>query len=102
MVKLRLMRMGAKANPHYRIVAVDSRKKRSSDYIESLGYYDPRKTTEEPVRINAERTQHWLSSGAQPTEPVLRLFEKHGIDVGAVKTKRLASYKARQQAAQAQ
>ena len=47
MVKIRLTRMGSKRNPHYRIVVADSRKKRSADYIEQLGYYDPRETTDE-------------------------------------------------------
>lgn len=94
MVKIRLMRLGAKKNPHYRVVVVDSRKKRSGDYIESLGYYDPRKTTDNPLEINAERAQYWLSVGAQPTESVLRLFERVGIDAGRVIAKRAQSYRA--------
>ena len=55
MVKIRLMRMGAKKTPHYRVVVVDSRKKRSRNYIESLGYYDPRDTTDTPLKIDIER-----------------------------------------------
>ncbi len=92
MVKIRLMRMGSKRNPHYRIVVVDSRKKRSADYIEQLGYYDPRDTTEEPLRVNAERAAHWLDVGAQPTETVVRLFEKQGMDVPGVRAKRTDAY----------
>ena len=58
MVKIRLMRIGAKKTPHYRVVVVDSRKKRSSNYIESLGYYDPRDTTDTPLKIDVERARH--------------------------------------------
>ena len=95
MVKIRLMRLGAKKNPHYRVVVVDSRKKRSSDYIESLGYYDPRETVETPLKIDNERASHWLSQGAQPTETVVRLLEQSGVDVGTVLAMRSAGYKAR-------
>lgn len=95
MVKIRLMRLGAKKNPHYRVVVVDSRKKRSSDYIESLGYYDPRDTIETPLKIDAERASYWLEQGAQPTETAARLLEQSGVDLGGVLAKRSAGYKAR-------
>lgn len=98
MVKIRLMRMGAKKNPHYRMVVVDSRKRRSADYIESLGHYDPRDTTDEPLRIDAERAKHWIDQGAQPTETALRLLEKVGVEVPAVRAKRAEFYRARSQA----
>lgn len=92
MVKIRLMRMGSKRNPHYRVVVVDSRKKRSADYIEQLGYYDPRETTETPLKLDLERAAHWLGVGAQPTETVVRLFEQQGIDVPSVRAKRTDAY----------
>jgi small subunit ribosomal protein S16 len=92
MVKIRLMRVGAKKNPHYRVVVVDSRKKRSSDYIELLGHYDPRDTTETPLNIDADRAAYWLDQGAQPSETAVRLLEKIGLEVGAVQSKRKASY----------
>ena len=98
MVKIRLMRMGSKRNPHYRVVVVDSRKPRSSDYIESLGYYDPRNTTETPLSINTERADYWLSQGAQPTETTVKLLEDAGVTVPQVLAKRGKSYQARQQA----
>jgi len=98
MVKIRLMRIGAKKNPHYRIVVIDSRKKRSSDYIESLGYYDPRDTTPEPLKIDVERANHWLSQGAQPSGTALRLLEKVGAEVPTVLVMRESRYKARQAA----
>ncbi len=92
MVKIRLMRMGSKRNPHYRVVVTDARKKRSADYIEQLGYYDPRDTTEEPLKVNTERAQHWLSVGAQPTDTVVRLFQQAGVEVPAVQAKRRNAY----------
>ena len=92
MVKIRLMRMGSKRNPHYRVVVVDSRKKRSADYIEQIGYYDPRETTQEPLKVDAERASHWLSVGAQPTETVVRLLEGSGVEVPGVRAKRTDAY----------
>jgi small subunit ribosomal protein S16 len=92
MVKIRLMRMGSKRNPHYRVVVVDARKKRSSDYIEQVGYYDPRDTTETPVKLDVERAQHWLGVGAQPTDTVVRLFQQAGIEVPSVQAKRRNAY----------
>jgi small subunit ribosomal protein S16 len=92
MVKIRLTRMGSKRNPHYRIVVVDARKKRSADYIEQLGYYDPRETTGESLKLDAERATHWLSVGAQPTETVVRLFEQQGVVVPGVRAKRSDAY----------
>lgn len=92
MVKIRLMRMGSKRNPHYRIVVVDARKKRSADYIEQLGYYDPRETTETPLKLDTERAAHWLGVGAQPTETVVRLFEQQGVEVPGVRAKRTDAY----------
>ncbi len=76
-VKIRLLRMGKIRNPQYRIVVADSRTKRDGKVIEFIGIYQPK---EDPsiIRVNSERAQHWLSVGAQPSEPVLRLLEKTG------------------------
>jgi small subunit ribosomal protein S16 len=73
-VKLRLMRMGKKKQPTYRVVAADSRSPRNGRFIEILGVYDPR---EEPsvVRIDTTKTDEWISKGAKPTEVVARLIE---------------------------
>ena len=75
MVKIRLRRMGAKKNPFYRIVVADSRYPRDGRFIEELGFYDP---TVEPsvVKVDAEKVQKWIASGAQPTETVKKLFDK--------------------------
>lgn len=77
-VKLRLMRMGAKRAPFYRVVAADSRVARDGKYIELLGTYDP---TKKPaaVKINEEVALKWLANGAQPTDTVKNLLAKEGI-----------------------
>lgn len=75
-VKLRLTRMGAKKNPFYRIVAIDSRKARDGQYIEQIGYYNPQK---EDVKIDAEIAKKWLNNGAQPTDTVRGLLVKAGV-----------------------
>lgn len=97
MVKIRLRRMGSIHNPHYRMVVVDDRVKRGGDYIEQIGYYDPRNTTEEPLRIDTERAAHWLAKGAQPTDTALRLLEKVGVETPKVIAKRRESYIKRQE-----
>jgi small subunit ribosomal protein S16 len=72
-VKLRLMRMGKKKQPTYRVVAADSRSPRNGRFIEILGTYDPR---QEPsvVKIDTAKARDWISKGAQPTETVARLL----------------------------
>jgi len=78
MVSLRLKRMGSANNPFYRIVAVDSRKKRDGKYIEALGYYDP-KTDPCTIKIDSELAVKWINYGARPSETVRSLFKKAGI-----------------------
>jgi small subunit ribosomal protein S16 len=78
MVKIRLRRVGAKKQPHYRIVVQDSRSPRDGKFIETIGNYNPR--TEPPtIEIDVERALHWLSVGGQPSEAVRRMFDKLGI-----------------------
>src|SRR4051794_27842752 len=69
--------MGKIRNPQYRIVVADSRTKRDGRAIEYVGLYHPK---EEPSRIevNSARVQHWLSVGAQPSEPVIAILSKTG------------------------
>ena len=78
MVKLRLRRMGAINQPFYRIVAVDSRKKRDGKYIECIGWYDP-KPDPSKIKIDTERALYWLGVGAQPTDTVRSLLRKAGV-----------------------
>ena len=77
-VKIRLKRMGKVRAPHYRIVVVDSRKKRDGKVIEEIGLYHPK---EEPsfISVVSDRAQYWLGVGAQPTEAVSRLLKVKGI-----------------------
>lgn len=77
MVKIRLRRMGKKKSPFYRIVVADSRSPRDGRFIEEVGYYDPM-TDPNEIKIDKEKVQKWLDSGAQPTETVKTLLKKSG------------------------
>ena len=77
-VKIRLRRMGAKKAPFYRIVVADSRYPRDGRFIEEIGYYDPTKEPAE-VKIDVEKAQKWISTGAQPTDTVKSLFKKNNV-----------------------
>jgi small subunit ribosomal protein S16 len=76
-VKLRLMRMGKKKQPTYRLVAADARSPRDGRFIEIVGTYDPRA---EPslVKIDNAKAVGWLRQGAQPSEPARKLLEISG------------------------
>ena len=76
-VKLRLMRMGKKKQPTYRIVAADSRSPRDGRFIEILGTYQPRNDPS-VVEIDMDKTNRWLAQGAQPTETVAKLLKQQG------------------------
>ena len=80
-MKIRLARGGSKKRPHYSIVAADSRMPRDGRFIEKLGTYSPLlpKDSEDRVKMNAERVQHWLDQGAQPTDRISRMLEAAGI-----------------------
>ena len=77
-VKIRLMRVGKKKQPSYRVVVTDGRSPRDGRFIEVLGQYAPR---EEPsvVKIDSDRALHWLKVGAQPTEQVGKILEITGV-----------------------
>lgn len=70
-VKIRFTRVGKKHAPIYRIVAIDSRKKRDGEYLENLGTYNP--MTKEIVQWHTDRIAHWESKGAIVTDAVKRL-----------------------------
>ena len=76
-VKLRLMRMGKKKQPTYRVVAADSRSPRDGRFIEIVGVYDPRPDPS-AIRIDNDKAVDWLRKGAQPTESVRKLLEISG------------------------
>ena len=75
MVTMRLSRIGSKKRPYYRIVLIDKRRARNGRFLEVIGQYNP---IANPVQmeINAERTQYWLSKGAEPSETVRSILRK--------------------------
>lgn len=75
MISLRLMRIGAKKKPFYRIVAIDSRKPRESKTKDIIGYYDP--LTEPPdIKVDLEKANYWLDRGAHASKTVQSLLHK--------------------------
>lgn len=97
-VKIRLMRVGKKKQPTYRVVVADGRSPRDGRYIEIIGQYGPR---QEPshVTIDDEKALAWLRQGAQPTEQVRKLLESTGVweRFKAERPKAAARHKPRQQ-----
>ena len=81
-VKLRLVRMGKKKQPTYRVVAAESRRARSGAFLEIVGTYQPRGISsaqnETVLQIDNDRAVYWLSEGAQPTERVAKLLKTSG------------------------
>ena len=77
MVKIRLRRMGAKKAPFYRIVVADSRYPRDGRFIEESGTYNPVVAPAE-LKVDVDRAQAWIKTGAQPTETVRDLLKKAG------------------------
>jgi small subunit ribosomal protein S16 len=78
MVRMRLMRMGKKKQPIYRVVIADSRSPRDGRFIEIIGQYEPLR---EPsaIAIDEEKALAWLAKGAQPSEQVTALLKRTGI-----------------------
>jgi small subunit ribosomal protein S16 len=72
-VKIKLKRLGKIREPYYRIVVADARTKRDGRAIEEIGRYNP-KADPSVIEVDSERVQHWLSVGAQPTDPVRHLL----------------------------
>lgn len=100
-VKIRLKRMGAKKKPFYRIIVADSRSPRDGKFIEELGYYDPLKDPAE-IKVNAEKAQKWLATGAQPTDTVRALLKKAGVEMVKKAPKARPAAPAEEPAAEAQ
>lgn len=75
MLAIRLMRMGAKKTPSYRIVVKEKRSKRDGACLENLGFYSPVGKKPE-IRIDLDRVRYWIERGAQPTETVRQLLAK--------------------------
>ena len=75
MVKIRLTRVGTKKNAHYRVMAVDERKKRDGRALEYLGTYDPNPATE-VINLRTEAIEAWLAKGAQLSDTVRSLMKR--------------------------
>ncbi len=76
-VRLRLMRMGKKKQPTYRVVAADARAPRDGRFIEIVGTYNPR-TEPSQIKIDNAKAVRWLREGAQPSERVRKLLDVSG------------------------
>ena len=74
MLAIRLMRMGAKKRPTYRVVVKEKLSKRDGAFLENLGTYNPTRQPAE-VKLDMERVQYWLARGAQPTDTVRQLIK---------------------------
>ena len=113
MVVVRLAKSGAKKNPYYFITVADSRKPRDGAFIERLGFFNPSaKGSEERMRFNVERLDHWISQGAQLSDKVKELAkdarlspddlqskldakkEKRNLKKDAMKAKKIAELEA--------
>ena len=75
MLKIRLRRMGAKFQPHYRVVVADARAPRDGRFVSILGFYDPR-TNPATIHLDAAQLEDWVRKGAQPTEAVIGLLRQ--------------------------
>ena len=78
-VRIRLMRMGMKKAPFYRVVVADSRSPRDGRFIENIGVYHPQAEPSR-VEIDTDKARDWLAKGAQPTETVARLLAIAGVE----------------------
>lgn len=80
-LKIRLARGGSKKRPYYQIVVADARSPRDGRFLEKLGSWNPMlaKDDEKRIELNAERVQHWIAQGAQPTDRVMRFLDQAGL-----------------------
>jgi len=85
LLAIRLMRMGAKKRPSYRIVVKEKLSKRDGAYIESIGTYNPIGKDGE-IKLDGARAQYWIERGAQPTDTVRRLIKASAKAQAAAQT----------------
>jgi small subunit ribosomal protein S16 len=74
-LKIRLSRIGATHQPHYRIVVAETRSRRDGDAVETLGTYDPR-TKGQQVKIKLDRIDYWISKGAKPSDTLHSIIKR--------------------------
>ena len=75
MLAIRLMRMGAKKRPSYRIVVKEKQSKRDGAFLENVGTYDPTRQPAE-IKLKTARVNYWIEKGAQPTDTVRQLIKQ--------------------------
>ena len=101
MVVIRLSRAGAKKRPFYHICVSDRRNKRDGKFIERIGFYNPiAKDTEEKIRFDHERYDHWLSVGAKPSDTVLMLLKRSKMseeEINKIEEKKAAQQQRKKQ-----
>jgi small subunit ribosomal protein S16 len=78
MVRIRLRRVGSKAQPSYRVIAADKEAPRDGRFLEILGFYNPR-TEPATIQLHEDRVYDWLSKGAQPSESAQAVFRSAGL-----------------------
>ncbi|HEY8549971.1 MAG TPA: 30S ribosomal protein S16 [Vicinamibacterales bacterium] len=76
MLTIRLTRVGSKKRPFFRVVVVEGRVARDSAFVDTLGYYDPRRQPE-VFQIDRGRYSYWVERGAQPSDTVRTLVSRH-------------------------
>ena len=76
MLSIRMMRVGSKKKPHFRVVVTEGRSALESSFVENLGTYNPR-IKPAKVELNTARIQHWIGKGARPSDSVRTLLAKH-------------------------
>lgn len=89
MLKIRLKRLGAKKNPVYRVIVINSTTKREGAPIQELGHYNPKTKV---MKLDKESALNWISKGAQPTETVAYLI-KNCNDDGSLNYKKSETVK---------
>lgn len=84
MLCIRMRRTGSKKRPFFRIVVSEARSKKEGEFIEVLGFYNPRNKPA-VFEVNKDRVAHWVKVGARPSDSVRTLMSKHITrDLGAV------------------
>ena len=84
--RIRMTRMGNKKAPSYRIVVTDGRVSRDAQYTEQIGFYNPL-TNPVDLRVDKEKAEKWLATGAEPTDTVKALLVQAGVNMPAKKVK---------------
>ena len=92
--KIRMTRMGNKKAPSYRIVVSDSRSARDAEYTEQIGFYNPLSNPVD-LRVDKEKAEKWLATGAIPTETAKALLVQAGVELPKKKAKATAKKSAK-------